>query len=185
MLLSVGLIAAHPLWLPAFGILLVQSEQPFDADVAVVLGGDHYGHRVLKAADLVKQGLVRKVLVSGSAGYYGFHETDLAVPFAVQHGYPEEWFTRLRVRANSTEEEARAVIPKLRRLGVQKYLLVTTDFHTRRAASIFRRVGPDLPMRVVAAPDEFFRARTWWHDREGRKTVFMEWSKTIAGLIGL
>ena len=40
-------------------------------------------------------------------------------------------------------------------------------------------------MRVIAAPDEFFRADSWWHNREGRKTIYMEWSKTVASFLGM
>jgi hypothetical protein len=40
-------------------------------------------------------------------------------------------------------------------------------------------------MRTVAAPDEFFRAESWWRSRQAQKTVFMEWSKTVATAIGM
>ena len=38
--------------------------------------------------------------------------------------------------------------------------------------------GPDL--RVVAAPDKFFNPGSWWQSREGRKTAFLEWTKTVS-----
>ena len=40
------------------GVWLVRDAAPVHADIAVVLGGDAYGHRILRAADLVKQGFV-------------------------------------------------------------------------------------------------------------------------------
>ena len=51
-------------WLGEF---LVHTETPSHADVIVVLAGDPSGHRILRAAELVKQGYASKVLVSGPA----------------------------------------------------------------------------------------------------------------------
>jgi uncharacterized SAM-binding protein YcdF (DUF218 family) len=63
--------------------------------------------------------------------------------------------------------------------------LVTSDYHTARAARIYRAAAPDLDMRVVAAPDNYFRADGWWHNREGRKTFVVEWLKTVANALGI
>ena len=176
---------ACPLWLPWIGRSLVYSEEPVRADIVVVLAGDSYGHRILKGADLVKEGFARKVLVSGPSGQYGFHESDLAIFFALKHGYPSGWFLPAFNNAVSTYEEAQALIPELRRLNVHRYILVTSDYHTRRARRVFRKLAPDLGMVTVAAPDEFFRATSWWRTREGRKTVLLEWSKTIGSYLGM
>jgi uncharacterized SAM-binding protein YcdF (DUF218 family) len=77
----------------------------------------------------------------------------------------------------------------LRRRNVHSFLLVTNDHHTGRAGRIFRAaaraMGGGGAMRVVAAPDEFFRADSWWHTREGQKIAFTEWCKTLSTAIGL
>ena len=77
------------------------------------------------------------------------------------------------------------MIPELRRLGAHSFLLVTSDYHTRRAGGYFRQLTDGLDMRVVAAPDEYFRWNSWWHDREAQKIFYMEWSKTVASLFGM
>ena len=169
----------------ALGRVLVRDEGPARADMALVLAGDFSGKRILRGAELVKQGYVPKVLVSGPHALYGHYECDLAIPFAVEHGYPEAWFIRAPHEALSTREEAADILPDLRRLGVHRFLLVTSDFHTARAARIFRAAGPDFDIRVVAAPDKYFRADSWWHNREGRKIFFEEWSKTFASMVGM
>ena len=64
-------------------------------------------------------------------------------------------------------------------------LLVTSDYHTRRAGKIFRHQAPDMTFDVVSAPDEYFTTDGWWHDREGRKTFLIEWMKTVAEWFGL
>lgn len=178
-------VATHTWWLAALGRALVRDEGPRRADIAVVLAGDFYGNRIVRAAELVKQGYVPSVLVSGPHMLYGFYECDLAIPFAVKLGYPENWFIRAPNEALSTREEAAALLLDLRRRGVHRFLLVTSDYHTARAARIYRAAAPDLDMRVVAAPDTYFRAGSWWHNREGRKIFLVEWLKTIANGLGM
>ena len=176
----------HSWWLAALGRCLVRDQGPASADIAVVLAGDYYGSRVVRAGELVKQGYVPKVLVSGPHMLYGFYECDLAIPFAVKRGYPESWFIRAPSEALSTREEAAAILPDLRRRGVHRFLLVTSDYHSARAARVFARAAaPDLDMRVVAAPDRYFRADAWWRNREGRKIFVVEWLKTVADAFGM
>jgi uncharacterized SAM-binding protein YcdF (DUF218 family) len=172
-------------FLRALGAYLVDGHAPVKADIALVLAGDARGNRILKGAELVRAGFVPKVLVSGPGGNYGLHECDLAIPFAVKAGYPESYFLHFENNARSTREEAHEAAVELRRLGAHKVLVVTTDFHTRRSARMYALEAPDLEVVVVAAPDANFSADGWWHNREGRKTAFYEWVKTVAAWVGL
>jgi uncharacterized SAM-binding protein YcdF (DUF218 family) len=171
-------------WLAELGGFLIHAEPPVHADYAVVLAGDSYGHRVSEGGELVRQGYVRKALVSGPVACYGIAESDMAVNFAVKHGYPEDYFIKLPHHATSTWEEAQVILPELRRLGARSYLLVTSDYHTRRAGRFFRRISGGMEMHVVAAPDEFYRWNSWWLNREAKKIFYMEWSKTVASVFG-
>jgi uncharacterized SAM-binding protein YcdF (DUF218 family) len=182
----VGLLAAtHSLWLAMLGRALVRDDGPARADIAVVLAGDYTGGRILKAAELVKEGYVPDVLVSGPQVLYGLYECDVEISFAVRHGYPESWFIRAPNHALSTRDEAASVLPDLRRRGVHRFLLVTSDYHSARAGRIFRKMGRDFDIRLVTAPDEYFHADDWWRNREGQKTFFFEWSKTVANAVGM
>jgi uncharacterized SAM-binding protein YcdF (DUF218 family) len=181
-LVAVALLVAwfHAPILAALGNFLVQAGPPQKADIIVVLAGDGFGHRILTAAELVKQGWAPQALISGPNGMYGNYECDLAIPFAVKAGYPESYFLHLEHRARSTADEARVVVDKLRAMGVKRVLLVTSNYHTRRSGRIFHRAAPDLDVFVVSAPDEFFKPNSWWHDRESRKIFLLEWMKTVA-----
>jgi uncharacterized SAM-binding protein YcdF (DUF218 family) len=165
--------------LNAMGRFLVKAGPPEKADIIVVLAGDGFGHRILKAAELVKQGWAPKILVDGPSGNYGY-ECDLAIPFAVKAGYPESYFMHFEIPAHSTKEEAEAVTEKLRSMGMKRAILVTSDYHTRRAGKIFHRAAPNLEFFVVAAADENFKPEGWWRGREASKTFLLEWTKTIA-----
>jgi uncharacterized SAM-binding protein YcdF (DUF218 family) len=182
--LVAGVAMTRTLWLGALGAFLIHADQPAHADYALVLAGDAFGHRIMTGGDLVRQGFVRKAIVSGPQGCYGFAESDLAVNFAVKHGYPAEYFIKAPNEATSTRDEASFLISQLRLLGAHSFLVVTSDYHTRRAGSYFRRVANGMEMRVIAAPDEYFRWDSWWRNREGQKIFYLEWSKTVAKLAG-
>ncbi len=179
---------SYRLWLPLIGRALVHDDGPAPADIAVVLGGDYWGHRIETAASLVQRGYVPTVLVSGPPGFYGAHETDLSIPFAVRKGLPAKWFEPLPHEALSTKEEARVLLAELRRRGVHRVVIVTSDYHTARARRIFlateKAMGGGPELRMVAAPDEFFHAGSWWRGRESQKTAFIEWWKTVATAFG-
>ena len=192
LLIVVALVAAGYLlrgwWLPSVGWVLVRDEGPARADAALVLAGDYSGGRILHAAGLVRRGFVPVVLVSGPAGFYGHHESEPAIAFAVAHGCPAEWFVPLEHTGLSTAEEARQLYPELRRRALRRVLLVTSNFHSARAARIFRgegrRAGAPIELRVVAAPDQTFDPDHWWQTSESRKTIFFEGTKTLATALG-
>jgi uncharacterized SAM-binding protein YcdF (DUF218 family) len=175
----------HTQVLTALGAYLEQDSPPAKADVAFVLAGDGYGHRILKAGDLVRQGYVPRAVVSGPPGNYGLYECDLATPFAVKAGYPESYFLPFPNDAHSTYEESQAAAPEFHKLGVKRVLLVTSNYHTHRAGKMFRAAAPDIEFTVVGAPDEYFRVNDWWRNREGQKTFLNEWLKTIAAWVKL
>jgi uncharacterized SAM-binding protein YcdF (DUF218 family) len=188
-LLLAVVFLARDVWLTALGRALIHDEGAGKAEIAVVLGGDQWGFRLLKAAELVRQGYVPQVLVSGPPGMYDINEADAAIQFAVRRGYPAGWFIPLRHPGLSTREEAGYVLDTLKQRNIHSFLLVTSSYHTARARRIFlsaereRGGGPDL--RAVASADKFFSASGWWHDREGRKLVFMEWTKTVTAVFGI
>ena len=189
LLLMAVVYLARDVWLEALGSGLVHDEGAGKAEIAVVLAGDYWGYRLTKGAELVRQGYVPLVLVSGPPAFYGVNEADAAIHFAIVRGYPAEWFIPLYHTALSTRDEATAVLDALKQRHIHSALLVTSNYHSARARRIFlaaerqRGGGPNL--RMVASGDRFFSAANWWHNREGRKIAFMEWSKTLATVFGI
>lgn len=171
-------------WLPAIGEFLVQADQPEQAEIIVVLAGDGYGDRIMKAVELAAEGFAPKILVDGPTEFYGVSEADLAIPFAVSRGASRRIFDPFPMEATSTMEESQLVDEELRRRGVAKALVVTSNFHTRRARSIFRKHGSgEVDYVFIAAPNRDFRPEDWWLSREGRKTVLLEYLKTLNSLL--
>ena len=168
-----------------FGSMLANAEAPRPADLIVVLGGDFSGNRILRAAELERQGFAPKVLSSGGRPVYGTLESELAIDFAVRHGFERSGFIASSYPALSTRDEAKAIVSMLRRFGVHRCLVVTTVWHTARALRIFRREAKDLNITMVAAPDPYWINGRWWTNREGRKEWLLEVSKTIADFFGI
>jgi uncharacterized SAM-binding protein YcdF (DUF218 family) len=187
LLAALGL--TRTVWLTALGEALIHDDGPAKADIAVVLGGDYWGHRILTAANLVRASYVPAVLVSGPPGFYDTNECDAAILYAVRRGYPAAWFIRAPHNELNTRDEARVLLEDIGRRHVHKFLLVTSNFHTARSRRIFlaaeRAMGGGPQMRVVAAPDEFFKPDSWWLNRESQKTFLFEWLKTITGPLGI
>ena len=166
------------------GTVMVRAEQPFQADVVSVLGGDWYGNRILKAGELVRQGYAPVVLVSGGGYLYGNYEAEMAVRFAVAHGYDAKLFRKLEYPAVSTKDEAVAVVREMRTMGVHRYLLVTSPFHTARAGRIFQAAAPELALRVIPSQDTL-EWEHWWTSREAQKIFLMEFTKTVTSRFGI
>ncbi len=189
LLLAAAFFLARDVWLTALGEALVHDDGARKAEIAVVLAGDYWGYRLTKGVELVQQGYVPRVLVSGPPGFYEINEADAAIQFGIRKGYPAEWFIPLRHTAHSTREEAVAVLDALKQRNIHSFLLVTSNYHTGRARRIYlsaerqRGGGPEL--RVVASGDRYFSAANWWQNREGRKIGFMEWTKTLTSVFGI
>ena len=179
-------VATHSWWLAALGRMLVRDEGPAPAEIAVVLAGDylwpsHRARRGARQAGIRAQRPGQRPERCSTAS----DECDLEIPFAMKNGYPQSWFIRAPNQARSTREEAAAILPELRRRGVHRFLLVTSDYHTARAARIYRAAAPRsrypgggrarriLPRRRLVA-------------QSGRpKMLSVEWLKTVAKSLGM
>lgn len=178
-------VLTHFYWLPWFGEFLVRTDAIEKADAVLVLAGDYSGRRLIKGAELVREGHAPIALVSGPWVMYGRNEAHLAIDFALSKGFPKELFRPVLHQSDSTAEEAIAFRKVFREEGMRKVLIVTSDFHTRRAGAIFRRTIPDVAIRMIAAPSAGYQPATWWTSRASRKVFFQEWIKTLADWLGI
>ena len=171
------------------GSLLETYGSPVKADALLVLSGDRHGDRIVKGAELVREGYAPAVIVSNGNQRYGRSDGDLATDFAIRKGYPPELFISTSWIVHSTKEEAPAAIDLLRSMGARKVILVTTTWHTARVARIFRRHArrnaPEMIFYMVGADDPDWHNGYWWKDRAGQKLFFLEAAKTIADFLGI
>ncbi len=161
-------------------------EPPQKAEAAVVLAGGWHGERVLRAGQLVKEGFVPLILLSGPVSSFGETECGPATHFAVKQGFNEAWFQCIPNTSTSTREEAQAVLSDVARRGLKKILIVSVASHLRRARGIYRKQAPQgLEMIFVAAEPPGYRLREWYRSREGRKEILLEWTKVVTSPFGI
>lgn len=173
----------HTPLLRAAGGSLVENDGPHRADAALVLGGDEPCTRILTAAKLARDGYVPVVYVSGPV-VFDAHESDFTIACAVHRGFSASLFRPVPNACTSTRCEANLFSKLLRRDGVHSLLLVTSNYHTRRAARLMRQANPGVRVFAIAAPDPGFTVDDWWRRRDDQKTFLLEWMKTVNTWLG-
>ena len=172
------------------GDLLVSSDGPLSAhpDAAVVLQGSLMGERarLAEAMALLQQGVPGRVLLSvPGESYWGAPVPPMARVY-LEKNYGVEAAARVDfcetgADVNSTEEEARALDNCVKQHGWKSIVVVTSDYHTRRAGMIWRRTlkqqDPSLKLWIHAASDPEFQARGWWRKRIYAKTWLLKFRK--------
>jgi uncharacterized SAM-binding protein YcdF (DUF218 family) len=180
--LAIGLLLLEKRVVPLIGYSLICSEAPQPADLILVLGGDFYGPRVLKGAELGKLGYAPLVMISGPL-YQGRPEGEWAIDYLQKLGYPRSLFCVFARSGTSTIDEALGVAQELQRRKVKRVLFVTSSYHSRRADIVLRLLSGDVTFTSVPAPDSQYNPDRWWEDESSRKLFFSEWSKIVGSLI--
>jgi uncharacterized SAM-binding protein YcdF (DUF218 family) len=168
-------VVRHPLLRLAGGWLEV-GDRAERADAILVLGDDNFaGDRAARAAELFRDGMAPQVVASGRllrpyAGIAELMQRDLEA-----RGVPPSALVRFPQRAANTREEAQALRDLVRSRGWRRVLVVTSNYHTRRARYIFRKVFPEqVGVLVISARDSDYDPDHWWESRQGRKLFFLE-----------
>jgi hypothetical protein len=160
------------------GKVLVQ-DVPQPADVILALAGET-DRRPARALELLSQGYGRRVVIDVpvSARIYEFTQVELAEKY-VQHLRQGASIHICPIVGLSTRDEAHDAAKCLAREEGDRVLIVTSDFHTRRALSTFRHVVPGKSFSVAAAYDETQFGTCWWVHRQWAKTCVDEWLRLL------
>jgi hypothetical protein len=173
------------------GILLVSSDTlPAHSDVAVVLQGSVLGEmaRVAGAVRLLQRGVPAQALLSvPEVSYWGSSAPEDARSYLERTYGPaiagRFVFCETGPEVNSTREEAEALLPCIHQHNWQTVIVVTSDYHSRRAGFLWRqavrRSGLPIRLWVDGVPDPEFQARGWWRKRTYAKTWYEEFTKLI------
>lgn len=156
--------------------LLITQDELEPADAIVVLGDDNYaGDRAARGAELFQARWAPMVVASGRYLRPYASVADLMARDLAERGVLPGAIIPLRHRAAGTREEAVAVSELARERRWRRLIVVTSNYHTRRARYIFRDVlGADFDIRVAPAADSQFDPRAWWQSREGCKIFARE-----------
>jgi len=155
------------------GFLVVNNPQR--ADLIVVLAGETH-RRPHRGVEWLSQGYAPRMLLDVPAMdlVYGQNEVDLAQRYIRQ--LPQSQSVAVcPVFGLSTKAEAQDVARCLQSSGAHSVLVVTSDYHTRRALSIFQHELPQYTIYVASTGDPGQFNPSWWKGRQWSKTNFDEW----------
>jgi uncharacterized SAM-binding protein YcdF (DUF218 family) len=160
----------------AAGHWLVVSDTLQPANAIIMLSGDDVqGDRAERAAQLYKAGWAPLVVASGAEIRTYLSEADLEMHDLETDGVPSSAILPLRQHALYTLQEAHDLLRLAQRMHWTRVIVVTSNFHTRRARYIFRHVFPSsIKVMVTPAPDVNFNPSDWWQTRQGMKTFAHE-----------
>jgi uncharacterized SAM-binding protein YcdF (DUF218 family) len=172
LVLAVLYVARHPIF-RLIGEGWVVEDTLERSDAILVLSDDNfYADRATRAAQLYRQGLGTVVVASGRrlrpyAGVAELIEHDL-----IERGVPKDKILRIAHDADNTREEAKTLAQLAKQKRWRSVIVVTSNFHTRRARYIFANVFPqEIKIRITGARDGDFDPDRWWEQRVSVKEL--------------
>ncbi len=137
------------------------------ADVIVVLGGGLH-ERPERAAGLFKQHAAPRIIVSGSG------DDQINRQILLHDGVPASAI-EVENKSRTTRENALFTISRLRAEHVQRVILVTSWYHSRRALKTFEHYAPELTF--YSRPSYFAFDRAGWARFGNGRRIRMEFLK--------
>jgi hypothetical protein len=171
------LVLAAIFFLLAGRLLLVDS--PEHADAILVLAGETQV-RPQEGVQLLQEGYAPRLIlnVDNQERVFNFSLPELAQRW--EQSLPQgQQMSTCTIMGLSTQEECHEAAQCLKRFNAHNVLIVTSDFHTRRALSIFQHELPGLHFSVAAAYNPVTFGTAWWKHREWAKTTFNEWTRLL------
>jgi vancomycin permeability regulator SanA len=101
----------------------------------------------------------------------------------VERGVPRDKVVRFTHDGDSTLEEAEALARFAAGKKWHRVIVVTSNYHTRRARYIYRRVFPQgMEVLLASARDGDFDPEHWWEKRKSIKELTREFAGMLETL---
>jgi hypothetical protein len=163
------------------GFLVIND--PVKSDAIVVLAGSTGDLRYYHGLELLRAGYAKHLVLDSLSGeMYGQSMADLAREFVARTAGPyAAQVSVCPITGDSTKDETTRVAACFQHLKPPPHsaIIVTDDYHTRRALSIFRDRLPQYQWTAAATKNDFLFGEPWWKRREWAKTYLTEWQKLI------
>lgn len=174
----------HGIILDKAGKMLLVKDDLKPVDAIVVLSGEPT-ERVEYAAKLFRAGWARRdrMIITGGPVAWKYTSAGLMKEHAMALGIPARSILTAE-KTRSTEEDAMQTKEILAAHGYRSIILVTSPYHSRRAAAIFRKVlGPVVTVISAPVEESWFKFDNWWTRERERDMVLNECSKFVRLLI--
>lgn len=172
-------------FLGALGNWLIAEDELQKADAIVVLGGAPMERGPL-GAQLLREGWAPLMICTGERVHdvlalHGIIRSEAALSLDAAQ-LDSAWLRKVDLLqvGTSTQEEAMAIRDFAIENSLSTIIVVTTEFHTRRAGKVFRKaLAPDVQVIMRAAPGTDYVAERWWESEAGLIMVNNECMKTL------
>ena len=154
-------------------------DEPEKSDAIVVLAGDTKV-RPVRGLDLLRQGMAPRLFLDAETRdvIYDLPLVEIVQKYVNSLGEMNR-VSVCPITGYSTIAEADDVSRCLQSLGAHRVLIVTSEYHTRRALMIFRHRLPQYEFNAAAARNPAQFGEAWWTNREWAKVTFDEWLKML------
>lgn len=160
------------------GNFLAVDENFQKVDVIVVLSGGG-NERIEKGVELYKEGLAPLLLVSGATQDGSTSNAETMYWYAVRNEVDPSHILR-EPMARSTFENALFSL-ELFETPPSTLLLVTSEYHQKRAYEIFKRIFSDTQIFNASADVDFWTPDQWWENEKSLALTLSEWGKILVG----
>jgi len=163
-------VARHPLLRYAGGTLVVEDRLE-KSDAIIILSDDNfYADRATRAAELFRQNLAPIVVASGIRLRPNASIAELMTHDLIERGVPKENIIPFPQDADNTREEAEALRKLVQQKKWKSVIVVTSNYHTRRAKYILGKIFANVAtVRVASARDGDFDPANWYERRKSIK----------------
>lgn len=170
LLLGAIYLARHPL-LRFIGDSLVVEDPLEKSDAIIILSDDNfYADRATRAAELFRQNLAPVVVASGFRLRPNASIAELMTHDLMERGVPKQNILSFPQDADNTREEAESLKKLAQSKNWKSVIVVTSNYHTRRARYIFRKVLADtITIRIASARDGDYDPDHWYEHRKSIK----------------
>ena len=151
------------------------------SDAIIVLSDDNfYADRATRAAQVFRDGMAPLVVASGRRLRPRAGIAELMAHDLFERGVPKDKILPVEHDSDNTREEAETLAKVALQRKWKSVIVVTSNYHTRRARYIFQRVfPPGIVIRVTGARDGDFDPERWWEKRISVK----KFAREMAGMV--
>lgn len=176
--------------LKGIGSFLIVHDTLKPSVYAFVLSGGPWD-RGTEAVHLCMRGYVDTLVCTGINIPHDFKALGLDMPECeitqqciLRQGIPASQVLLLR-QGTSTQEESEVILDFCKRRSIKQIIVISTDFHTRRVAQVFKKKFRKEGIEVIvhAAFSTSYDAQRWWQSENGLIALNNEYLKQLYYLL--
>ncbi|MBL4652780.1 MAG: YdcF family protein [Flavobacteriales bacterium] len=169
------------------GNYLISEDELQKSDVIFVLGGNSF-ERGNEAAKLFDDGFAPKIICLGGnitpvfkAIGKDYAESEIARINIIKNGNINKNHVELLKIGTSTKEESVAIANYCSEKKLERVIIVSSKFHTRRVRGVFEPLFEDLTTQLIihGTPSLNYDEAEWWKYEQGLLMVNNEYIKLL------